>query len=60
MEVDMLDQREEGSELNPAEVTGHEEQLTRAMEQELTDDQLLQMAEGGCSWGANCNNQPNC
>ncbi|MET0403491.1 MAG: hypothetical protein ABW123_13855 [Cystobacter sp.] len=23
-------------------------------EQELTDEQLLQMAEGSCSWGANC------
>jgi hypothetical protein len=45
---------------NPGEVTSHEEQLTRAMEQELTDDQLLQMAEGGCSWGANCNKQQGC
>ena len=23
--------------------------------EELTDEQLLQMAEGSCSWGANCN-----
>lgn len=23
-------------------------------EAELTDEQLLQMAEGSCSWGANC------
>lgn len=26
-----------------------------ALGEELTDEQLLQMAEGSCSWGANCN-----
>ncbi|MFY0579573.1 hypothetical protein ACN28S_39750 [Cystobacter fuscus] len=25
-----------------------------SVEQELTDEQLLQMAEGSCTWGANC------
>lgn len=28
--------------------------LEQAMGEELTDEQLLQMAEGSCSWGANC------
>jgi hypothetical protein len=28
--------------------------LTESMEKELTDEQLLQLAEGSCSWGANC------
>jgi len=36
-----------------------EEELTNEMEQELTDEQLLQMSEGSCSWGANCN-RSNC
>ncbi|WP_269744464.1 hypothetical protein [Stigmatella aurantiaca] len=30
------------------------EQDTQNTEQELTDEQLLQMAEGSCTWGANC------
>lgn len=29
--------------------------LESALGEELTDEQLLQMAEGSCSWGANCN-----
>jgi acyl CoA:acetate/3-ketoacid CoA transferase beta subunit len=32
-----------------------EEHITAAMEQELTDEQLVQLAEGASSWGANCN-----
>jgi len=32
-----------------------EARLTSAMEQELTDEQLVQLAEGASSWGANCN-----
>jgi hypothetical protein len=32
-----------------------EEDLNRSIERELTDDQLQQLAEGSCSWGANCN-----
>lgn len=28
--------------------------LEQSMGEELTDEQLLQMAEGSCSWGANC------
>jgi hypothetical protein len=28
--------------------------LEHAIGEELTDEQLLQMAEGSCSWGANC------
>jgi hypothetical protein len=32
-----------------------ETELTTAMEAELTDEQLLQLAEGSSSWGANCN-----
>ncbi|WP_256559814.1 hypothetical protein [Myxococcus dinghuensis] len=27
---------------------------TQPADQELTDEQLLQMAEGSCTWGANC------
>ncbi len=30
------------------------EQESLPVEQELTDEQLLQMAEGSCTWGANC------
>jgi hypothetical protein len=37
----------EKEELNPTPVD-------HAMGEELTDEQLLQMAEGSCSWGANC------
>lgn len=29
--------------------------IENALGEELTDEQLLQMAEGSCSWGANCN-----
>jgi hypothetical protein len=32
-----------------------EEEVVGSIEDELTDEQLLQMAEGSCSWGANCN-----
>ena len=32
----------------------NEQEPTPSMEQELTDEQLLQMAEGSCTWGANC------
>lgn len=32
-----------------------EDRITSAIEQELTDDQLVQLAEGASSWGANCN-----
>lgn len=28
--------------------------------EELTDEQLLQMAEGSCSWGANCSKGGSC
>lgn len=33
----------------------HEVQLMETMGQELSDEQLQQLAEGSCSWGANCN-----
>lgn len=33
----------------------HEAQLTQSIDRELTDEQLQQLAEGSCSWGANCN-----
>lgn len=33
----------------------HETEINRSIEQELTDEQLQQLAEGSCSWGANCN-----
>ena len=36
-----------------------EAELDNAMGEELTDEQLLQMAEGSCSWGANCSSS-NC
>lgn len=32
-----------------------EANIDLALGEELTDEQLLQMAEGSCSWGANCN-----
>ena len=32
-----------------------EAHIDLALGEELTDEQLLQMAEGSCSWGANCN-----
>ncbi len=32
-----------------------EARVTAAMEQELTDEQLVQLAEGASSWGAHCN-----
>jgi hypothetical protein len=32
----------------------HEDEMVDSIEEELTDEQLLQMAEGSCSWGANC------
>lgn len=32
-----------------------EAKIDRMLGEELTDEQLLQMAEGSCSWGANCN-----
>jgi hypothetical protein len=33
----------------------NEEDVVDSIAEELTDEQLLQMAEGSCSWGANCN-----
>src|SRR5688572_30805150 len=43
-------------ETTPANAKDLEEtRLTAAIEQELTDDQLVQLAEGASSWGANCN-----
>ncbi|AKQ64437.1 hypothetical protein A176_001349 [Myxococcus hansupus] len=30
------------------------DQNPQSSDQELTDEQLLQMAEGSCTWGANC------
>jgi hypothetical protein len=35
--------------------TKGEKEIVDAIEKELTDEQLLQMAEGSSSWGANCN-----
>lgn len=35
-----------------------EENLNALLDRELTDDQLLQFAEGSCSWGANCTELP--
>lgn len=32
-----------------------ESRLNASIEMELTDEQLQQLAEGSCSWGANCN-----
>ena len=36
------------------ETQEQELKLEQALGEELTDEQLLQMAEGSCSWGANC------
>ena len=32
----------------------YESELTEVMENELTDEQLQQLAEGSCTWGASC------
>jgi len=46
----------ENPETTTASVKKDEEaRITSAMEQELTDEQLVQLAEGASSWGANCN-----
>src|SRR4051812_1499735 len=37
-----------------------EEQVTQAIEAELTDEQLTQLAEGASSWGAHCNSGGSC
>lgn len=43
------------AETNISEIRREQEgSLTEAMEKELTDEQLLQLAEGSCTWGANC------
>lgn len=42
----------EGDNMETKEIL--ETQLTESMENELTDEQLQQLAEGSCSWGANC------
>ena len=42
----------EGESMETKEIL--ESQLTESMENELTDEQLQQLAEGSCSWGANC------
>lgn len=39
----------------PDQKQTHEDEVVQSIEEELTDEQLLQMAEGSCSWGANCN-----
>tara|TARA_R110002050_G_scaffold152748_1_gene280223 strand:- start:388 stop:546 length:159 start_codon:yes stop_codon:yes gene_type:complete len=36
-------------------VKAEEAKIEEVLGEELTDEQLLQMAEGSCSWGANCN-----
>jgi hypothetical protein len=46
----MLKQKE-----NPNPKQAYEDEMVDSIEEELTDEQLLQMAEGSCSWGANCN-----
>lgn len=38
----------------------HESQIADAIERELTDEQLEQLAEGSCSWGAQCNSSSGC
>ncbi|NLS27994.1 hypothetical protein S2M10_29970 [Sphingomonas sp. S2M10] len=45
------------ADVNPQDIAklAEEERITSAIEQELTDDQLVQLAEGASSWGANCN-----
>jgi hypothetical protein len=40
---------------NAAAEKVEEANIDGAIGEELTDEQLLQMAEGSCSWGANCN-----
>jgi hypothetical protein len=32
-----------------------DDQMMESMGTELSDEQLQQLAEGSCSWGANCN-----
>ena len=38
----------------------HEEELNHAIESELTDEQLVELAEGSSSWGAHCNSGSSC
>ncbi len=37
-----------------------EETLNGSIEAELTDDQLVELAEGSSSWGAHCNSNSGC
>jgi len=46
---------DETKELLETEIRREQEApITEAIEKELTDEQLLQLAEGSCTWGANC------
>ena len=38
----------------------HEAKLTESIERELTDEQLVQLAEGDSSWGCNCDTNEGC
>jgi len=44
----------------PTPKQDEEARITSAMEEELTDEQLVQLAEGASSWGANCNKNSGC
>ena len=46
--------RKSEDDVKPPEPGAQELDLEQALGEELTDEQLLQMAEGSCSWGANC------
>ncbi len=37
-----------------------ENDLNEAIDAELTDEQLVQLAEGSSSWGAHCNSGSSC
>lgn len=49
--MDGLKVTDQNKELESAD----EAEIEELLDEELTDEQLLQMAEGSCSWGANCN-----
>jgi len=54
IDLDMEERQDEQGSEDPA-VEPIEDPVVESIEGELTDAQLLQMAEGSCSWGANCN-----
>ncbi len=51
---------EQSKEVSAAAKAKLEDALTNSIEFELTDDQLVELAEGSSSWGAHCNSNSGC